>query len=296
MKLKVENVSKSYGEKRALENFSVELTEGIYGILGPNGAGKSTLMNILTDNIKRDGGNVLLDDREILNMGKEYRSLVGYMPQEQGLYGAFSARKYLYYVSALKGIKKKEARTHVEEVLKVVGLSDVAHKKTKGFSGGMKQRLMLAGALVGNPKILILDEPTAGLDPKERIRIRNFIAGLSADRIVLLATHVVSDVECIAKEVMLLKDGVLAGRDTPYKLIEKVADKVWEKSCDEDEILMYQEKYGVGNIFQRKDGITLRVMSDNMPEGFRRAEGSVGLEDVYLYYMEYNDRKYRHNT
>ncbi len=287
MKILIENVSKSYGEKLALDNVSLEFTEGIYGILGPNGAGKSTFMNILTDNIRRDGGKVLLDGTDILDMGKDYRSLIGYMPQEQGLYGAFSARKYLYYVASLKGIKRKEAKEQVEEVLSVVGLSDVAHKKTGSFSGGMKQRVMLASALIGNPKILILDEPTAGLDPKERIRIRNFIAGLAVDRIVLLATHVVSDVECIAKEVILLKNGKIAGKDTPYRLIETVADRVWEKKCDETQMLKYQEMYGVGNIFQRKDGVRLRILADEKPEGFEKAEGTVGLEDVYLYYMEY---------
>ena len=145
---------------------------------------------------------------------------------------------------------------------------------------------MLAGALLANPQIIILDEPTAGLDPKERIRIRNFIAKLAMNRIVLIATHVVSDIECIAKKVLLLKEGKLIEMDTPYKLIEKVSDKAWEKECDEEEIIEYQEKYGVGNVFQRENGITLRVMKDECPKNFEKAKGIIGLEDVYLYYME----------
>lgn len=209
MKLSVCNVSKAYGEKKALSDFSVEFEEGIYGLLGPNGAGKSTLMNILTDNISRDSGDILLDGKEILSMGREYRKLLGYMPQEQGLYEGFSARQYLYYVASLKGLKRKETKQQVEDKLKIVGLDAVAHKRIGGFSGGMKQRVMLASALIGNPKILIMDEPTAGLDPKERIRIRNFIEKLSEDRIVFIATHVVGDVESIAKEILLIKGGTL---------------------------------------------------------------------------------------
>lgn len=289
MNLKIEELSKSYGEKLALDNINVEFTEGIYGILGANGAGKSTLMNLLTDNIRRDKGSILYDGEEILKMGKEYRSLIGYMPQQQGLYSSFSARKYLHYVAALKGIKRKDAKKQVEEVLEIVGLRDVAHKKTGSFSGGMKQRVMLASAIIGNPKILILDEPTAGLDPKERIRLRNFIASLSVNRIVLLATHVVSDIECIAKEVMLLKKGTIVEMDTPYHLVENISDKIWEKKCEENELLEVQKRYGVGNIFQRKDGVFLRIVSDEKPNGFEKSEGAASLEDVYLYHMEYKE-------
>ncbi len=290
MLLKVDTVSKSYGEKCVLDKFTVEFKNGIYGILGPNGAGKSTLMNILTDNIRRDEGSITVDGVEILDMGKRYRELIGYMPQEQGLYGAMSARKYLYYVAALKGLKKGEAKRQVEELLQVVGLNLVAHKKIKEFSGGMRQRTMLAGALLADPKIIILDEPTAGLDPKERIKIRNFIAKLSMNRIVLIATHVVSDIECIAKKVLLLKEGRLIEIDTPYKLIERVSDKAWEKECREEEIIEYQEKYGIGNVFQKENGITLRVMQDECPKDFEKAKGNIGLEDVYLYYMEGENR------
>lgn len=250
MRLSVCNVSKSYGEKKALIDFSVEFEVGIYGLLGPNGAGKSTLMNILTDNISRDSGEILLDGQEILSMGRKYRKLLGYMPQEQGLYEKFSARQYLYYVSSLKGIKRKEKKQQVEECLKIVGLDNVAHKRIGGFSGGMKQRVMLASALLGNPKILILDEPTAGLDPKERIRIRNFIAKLSEDRIVFIATHVVSDVESVAKEILLIKNGRLLRKGTPEELEKQV-------SRAEEYVPVSEERhYGVS------------------------------LEDVYMYYIE----------
>ena len=223
--LEIKNLKKSYGKKVALKEFNYTFENGIYGLLGANGAGKSTLMNLITDNVKRDSGEILYDGKEILNMGNSYRELLGYMPQQQGFYENFSARMFLYYMAELKGIKKKEAKKQIEELLSLVNLSDVADKKIGGFSGGMKQRVLLAQALLGNPKILILDEPTAGLDPKERVNLRNYIHKLSEDKIILLATHVVSDVETIADRILVMKDGELVADDAPEQLVGMVEGK-----------------------------------------------------------------------
>lgn len=221
--LKIEGLSKSYGKKKALLEFSYEFDNGVYGLLGANGAGKSTLMNLLTDNIRRDAGDILYEGTEVLKLGSKYRELIGYMPQQQGFYEHFSARAFLFYMAELKGIHKKAAREQIDSLLEMVHLDMVADKKIGGFSGGMKQRILLAQALLGNPKILILDEPTAGLDPKERVNFRSYVSALAKERIVLLATHVVSDVESIADRILILKDGKLVADDAPGVLVEQVA-------------------------------------------------------------------------
>lgn len=223
--LELKNVCKSYGDKNVLRDFCYTFENGIYGLLGANGAGKSTLMNLITDNVSRNSGEILYDGKEIFDMGKAYRELIGYMPQQQGFYENFSARMFLYYISELKGIKKKVAKKQIDELLMLVNLSDVADKKIGGFSGGMKQRVLLAQALLGNPKILILDEPTAGLDPKERVNFRNYIQKLSEDKIILFATHVVSDVETIADRILVMKDGNLVADDSPEVLVNLVGGK-----------------------------------------------------------------------
>lgn len=191
-------------------------------MLGANGAGKSTLMNLITDNVHRTGGSILYDGVDILKLGASFRALVGYMPQQQGYYDNFSARMFLFYMAELKGIARKRAKEQIEQLLRVVNLSQAADLKMEEFSGGMRQRTLLAQALLGDPKILILDEPTAGLDPKERVNLRNYIRRISEDKIILLATHVVSDVESIADRILIMKDGKLAADDVPAALIEKV--------------------------------------------------------------------------
>ena len=220
--LNIEGLKKTYGKKVALRNFSYTFDNGIYGLLGANGAGKSTLMNLITDNIARDSGSICYDGVDILKMGSGYRELVGYMPQQQGFYEHFSARAFLFYMAELKGIKKKEAKKQIENLLNIVNLTDSADKKIGGFSGGMKQRVLLAQALLGNPKILILDEPTAGLDPKERVNFRNYVDMLSENKIIILATHVVSDVESIADRILIMKDGELVADDMPAELVRMV--------------------------------------------------------------------------
>ena len=227
MKLELTNLTKCYGPLVALDSFSITFEPGIYGVLGANGAGKSTMISLITDNVKRDGGSVTFDGEDILKLGDGFRAVLGYMPQQQGIYEAMTARSFVTYMGRLKGMKGKELHTQVNEVLELTNLSSVGHKKVGGFSGGMKQRVLLAQALLGDPKVLLLDEPTAGLDPKERVRIRNFIKELAKDRIVLLATHIVSDIESIADRVLLMKKGRLLRVDTPQALIAAIPD-TWE--------------------------------------------------------------------
>ena len=227
MELKLTNVTKKYGKLTALRDFSVTFEPGIYGILGANGAGKTTMMNLITDNIRRDGGSITFDGREILEMGDEFRAILGYMPQQQGVYEQMTAESFVTYIARLKGLRGKALTEGVNGVLELANLNGLRHKKIGQLSGGMKQRVLLAQALLGDTKVLILDEPTAGLDPKERVRIRNFIKELAADRIVLLATHIVSDVEYIADQVMLMKNGKFLRMAPPAELIAAVPD-TWE--------------------------------------------------------------------
>ena len=225
MELVIRDLTKKYGEKVALRDFSYTFTPGIYGILGANGAGKSTLMNLITDNVKRTEGQILWDGTDILKLGASFRALRGYMPQQQGMYSDFSARAFLRYMADVKGLKRKQANKQIEELLELVNLKADAHKKLGGFSGGMRQRVLLAQALLGEPQILILDEPTAGLDPKERIRLRKYIADLAENRIVFLTTHIVSAIESIATDVLLMKDGALVKHGTPEELIQSMQGK-----------------------------------------------------------------------
>lgn len=222
MELCIENLTKAYGQKVALRNFTYRFTPGIYGILGANGAGKTTLMNLITDNVKRTEGSIFWDGQEILKLGKEFRKLLGYMPQQQGMYGDFSARAFLRYMADVKQLPRKQSKQQIETLLELVNLWEVAHKKLGGFSGGMRQRVLLCQALLGDPKLLILDEPTAGLDPRERLRLRNYIADLARDRIVFITTHIVSDIETIADDVLLMKEGQLLCHGSPQALMETV--------------------------------------------------------------------------
>lgn len=295
MELQLEHLSKTYGTVQALKDISYTFKPGIYGILGANGAGKSTMINLITDNVARDkgsaGGSILYDGQDILKLGSRFRGIIGYMPQQQGFYEDFSPKAFLRYMAEIKGIKGKNengqtVKEQIDELLEVVNLTGVAYKKIGGFSGGMKQRVLLAQALLGDPDILILDEPTAGLDPKERIAIRNYIAELSRNKIILFATHVVSDIECIADYVLLLKKGEIIAMGTPVELIEKMHGKVAEITCTLDEVGKLQEKYHIGNIRQRKNGIVLRLVGDELPDEAVMVDENIDLEDVYLYYFE----------
>ena len=285
MKLELIDLTKQYGNFTALDHVNITFTEGIYGILGANGAGKSTMLNLLTDNIPRTDGQILFDGTDILKLGIDFRRVLGYMPQQQGYYEHMTAQTFLCYVADLKAIPKKQAKAEIEKLLDITNLSDVRHKKLGGYSGGMKQRVLLAQALLGDPKVVILDEPTVGLDPKERIRIRNFISSLSHGRIILLATHIVSDIESISDQILMMKHGHVVGLDTPGNLVDSVANKVKELPCEPGDLERMQEQYKVGNVFQRRDETWVRVIGDELPSGGQYVEDHLTLEDVYLYYL-----------
>ena len=257
--LSIHNVGKSYGNVKALTDFSAELDCGVYALLGPNGSGKSTLMNILTDNLAMDSGKILYNGKSIYSLGKEYRAALGFMPQYPGMYPTFSVNDCLKYMAVLKGVPRREAKAQIAGLLERVELSDVAKHPVRSMSGGMKQRLALAQAFIGNPRIVILDEPTAGLDPKQRINVRNFISEMSLDRCIIIATHIVSDVENIATRVIMLKKGIIQVNDAPREIISGLDGRVWN----------VPQSDGVtdGVISVRNDGgnVILRVLSDVKP-------------------------------
>ena len=222
--LEIKNLTKQYGAFTALNKLTVTFDKGVYGLLGPNGAGKSTFLNLVTDNIKRTGGSILYDGKEILEMGAAYRKKLGYTPQVKGMYEDFTARDFLHYIGSLKGMKRGACKRQTEEFLRIVNLEKAAHQKIGSFSGGMKQRTLLAAAMLDEPEILILDEPTVGLDPEERHRLREYIDSIGKERTVLLATHIVGDIESIAEKVLLLVKGELCRFDSPAALISELSD------------------------------------------------------------------------
>ena len=250
-------------------------------------------MNLITQNLEPDEGEILINGISTAKMGASYRDVLGYMPQQQGLYDRFSALEFLRYFAALKGLKAKESRKRIEELLEVVNLTEARNRKLGGFSGGMKQRVLLAQALLNEPQILILDEPTAGLDPKQRIRIRNYISSISENKIVLIATHVVSDVECIAKEILLLRSGKLLEKETPEKLVEQMEELVWEVIIRPDQLSELEQVLLVSNVNIAKEGLLVRVIAElkQMKEqqiqfGWGTPKAAVPtLEDVYLWNM-----------
>lgn len=286
MRLVIRGLNKRYGEKVALQDFHTVFENGIYGILGPNGAGKSTLMNILTDNLLRDSGRILCNEKEIMKMKEQYRKIMGYMPQQQQLYDSFTVNHFISYMGTLRGMNKKEIKKRMEELLPLLNLSEVRRKKIKELSGGMKQRVLLLQALLDDPQILILDEPTAGLDPKERIHIRNLISDLSGDKIVLIATHVVSDIEFISKEIVLMKNGRIVDKNCPEALQKKIAGKVFEIRITQDELPQVKKEFEISNLFRTDGEIVVRIISEQCPKKYRWAEVMPTLEDVYLYEFE----------
>ena len=289
MELCLSGIKKSYnnGKTYAVDGVTATFTPGVYGLLGPNGAGKSTLMNIITQNLKTNSGTVTLDGVPIDHMGADYRSLLGYMPQQQTLYDDFTGERFLWYMAALKGLDKKQAKEAVSRTLDVVNLREERYKKLKSYSGGMKQRVLIAQALLNDPKLLIMDEPTAGLDPKERIRIRNFISEVSKDKIVLLSTHVVSDVEFISKEILVMRSGQIRARGTPQSLLDGMNGRVFEVLVTSEEQAAYEgAEYKLSNIMLTQDRICLRIVSDIRPQIGQVRTVYPNLEDVYLYLAE----------
>ncbi len=221
MELKIENLTKNYGKKCALDHFTFTFGCGVYGILGANGAGKTTLMSLITDTLKRDDGSILYDGEEILKMGADFRSLVGYMPQEQGFYEKMSVKSFLFYMAELKGLSRREAKEQIPKLLEVVNLKNCGHMHMESLSGGMRQRALLAQALLGTPTVVILDEPTAGLDPWERKRLCRYIWTLGEKAIVFLTSHIVSDIEDTADYILIMKNGHIIEDGFPDELVEK---------------------------------------------------------------------------
>ena len=286
MELTIHNVSKTFGKTQALRDFSAQLSPGIYGVLGPNGAGKSTLMNIITDNLMADSGFVTFNGEDTKSMGSRFRNILGYMPQQQELYQSFTGRRFLWYMAALKGLKKQVAKDQIDKLLDVVNLKEAAERKVGGYSGGMKQRLLIAQALLNDPQVLILDEPTAGLDPKERIRLRNFISEIASGKIVILATHVVSDIEFIAKEVMMIQRGELLRKDTISSLLKEIEGKVFEAYVFEEDLMAIRERYKVSNVSQDGNGISVRFVAEQIPKKWSCRTVAPRLEELYLYLFD----------
>ncbi|ACD24379.1 ABC transporter ATP-binding protein [Clostridium botulinum] len=291
-KLEIKDLTKIYGRKRANDGITVTLENGVYGLLGPNGAGKTTLMKQITTLIKPDKGEILYNGEDIFNMDDKYRDLIGYLPQEFGVYKNFTAKHFLQYVGALKGMNGKILNSKVDELLELVGLYDVRNKAIGKFSGGMKRRVGIAQVLLNDPKIIVLDEPTAGLDPQERTRFRNLIAKISRDKVIILSTHIISDIESVAKETIMIKKGKLLMKGTHREILSDMNNKVYNISVnDESEINRIQDKYKVVSIQSDINSTILRVVSDTIPKEINVEPTSARFEDVYMFYFDLENSK-----
>ncbi len=281
MELKLNALTKRFGNFTAVNGVSCTMSRGVYGLLGVNGAGKTTLMRMLCTLTPPSSGEITLDGRDIFQIGADYRKILGYLPQDFGCYPDFSAEDYLRYIASIKGLSPAVSRRRIDELLKAVGLQNVRKKKTKTFSGGMKRRLGIAQAMLNDPAILILDEPTAGLDPNERIRFRNLISELAQDRLVLLSTHIVSDVEYIAEEILLMRDGEIVHSGSTQELISAMPERVWLCAVPSEQVARLERGFKVANVRLSGSGAQLRILSETPPvPGAELAEAS--LEDVFL--------------
>ncbi len=284
MKLSFENISKLYGDTVALQQIDLTLGSGVYGLLGPNGAGKTTLMRIMTDLLAPSTGRVLLDGQDIAVMGAAFRKKLGYLPQDFGVYPNFTAEQFLLYIARLKGLSKFEAKRQTDELLRMVGLEDKKQKKLKGFSGGQRQRVGIAQALLGDPEILVLDEPTAGLDPEERIRFRGIISDLSQQKLVLLSTHIVSDLEAVANEIILLRKGVVLEMQKPASLLEQLNGQVWLVTVPAADEAALTKQYVCSNVMHTDGNSVIRLLSKSAPRP-DAVPTTPNMEDLYLYYF-----------
>lgn len=284
MKLEIEDLTKKFQGTEAVSHVTYTMEKGVYGLLGVNGAGKTTLMRMLCTLLKPSDGRILLDGEDIFEMGAAYRKVLGYLPQDFGYYPDLTVKDYLMYIASIKGVHRAAARKRVKELLDQVGLSKAADKKMKKLSGGMKRRVGIAQAMLNHPAILILDEPTSGLDPNERIRFRNLISELSQDRLVLLSTHIVSDVESIANEILLMKNGEFLHTGTPEEIIEGIPERVWRLTVPVHEAPEYDRHCKVANRRVVPGGIMLRILSGERPHPEAEEEMPT-LEDVFLSYF-----------
>lgn len=285
MELSIECLSKRFGSKIAVNNISVTLQPGVYGLLGANGAGKTTLMRMVCDVLKPTSGRILYNGKEIEQLGEHYRSYLGYLPQDFGYYPDFSVKDYLLYVASIKGLQPIVAKKRMEDLLEQVGMTRYSRKKMKHLSGGMLRRVGIAQAMLNDPKILVLDEPTAGLDPNERVRFRNLISELSTERLVLLSTHIVSDIEYVANKILLMKDGSIRKNGTASELLSGMSEKVWICKTDKSNSVLLNKKYKVSNIKMEEDEAALRIISSNKPIE-NAVETKATLEDLFLDYFD----------
>lgn len=280
----MKNLSKNYDGEIVLNDLSLLLREGITAVLAPNGEGKTTLLKIIATVMKPTSGNVYFNGKDIFQMAKDYRNIIGYVPQEFGIYPHFTVVKFLKYFAALKGIKESGLNDKIEEILEVLSLKDMKNQKLKNLSGGMKQRLGIAQALLNDPKILILDEPTVGLDIDERIRFRDFLIEISDDKIIILSTHIISDVEAVASNIIFMKNGRMISYITPQEALEELNGKVYEIVTDLNGSRKLKEQYIVSGSINKKEGMIVRVVGAN--PGGNAVTVKPNLEDAYVYYYQ----------
>ncbi|GCE23096.1 ABC transporter ATP-binding protein [Dictyobacter kobayashii] len=283
MQLAIEHVSKRYrGKNWGLRDVSFTITPGVLGLLGPNGAGKSTLMRILATITKQTEGTVVWDSQDIAIHPEQLRTVLGYLPQDFGIYPHLNAIEFLEYLAAIKGLKANIARQRIDELLQVLNLSEVRKRPLGAFSGGMRQRVGIAQALLNDPKLLIIDEPTVGLDPEERVRFRNLLTDLAGERIVILSTHIVSDVEATATAIAIMDKGTLLTHATPENLLGQVEGKVWECLVPSEKLIQIRERFLVSSTARRSNGVHVRLVADSAPLQ-EAARVAPTLEDAYLY-------------
>lgn len=284
MELQLQHLCKQYGEKRAVNDVTATLSPGVYGLLGANGAGKSTLMRMICGVLKPTSGYIRLNGKTIEDLGEHYYAQLGYMPQDFGFYPDFTAREFMRYMAAVKGIDRRKVKSRTEELLHMVNLTEVADKKVKSYSGGMKQRLGIAQAELNNPSILILDEPTAGLDPKERVRFRNLISDFAKEKIVILSTHIVSDVSYIADTILMMKQGQFLLQEPMDTVTDSIRGKVWEFLADNRKAAECSRAYSVVNLHHENNMVRLRIVAEAAPTADAYTV-EPSLEDLFLYHF-----------